>query len=367
VSARAAAVHDALRHALARLPDLLGPGHRVVVGYSGGQDSTCLLHALTRLELDVRAVHVDHGLRPESADQAPRIAEIAQGFGVPCQVRRVDVPAYQAITGWGVQQAARTARYQALAASVAETQADVLLVAHTADDQAETLLLNLLRGTGVKGLGGMRLLDSLDVARLGPPALAGAQLAAPLSVARPLLRVERATTLAYCQDLRLPRVEDPSNLSRAYTRNRVRMDLLPLLERFNPAIRGVLARTADLAAEDDEALDSLARMVLADLARRVDADTLEVDLDRWAERPRGLRRRLLRLGLAELLGDMVDIPDAPIEDALDLLQSARGPRSYHLPGGVELAMASPRFVLRLHARAQAPKRAKSWGAEAPGV
>jgi tRNA(Ile)-lysidine synthase len=182
-----------------------------------------------------------------------------------------------------------------------------------------------------------------------------------------LLRVSRATTLAYCRELGLDHVEDPSNLSGAYTRNRVRLELLPLLERFNPGVRGILARTADLAAEDEQALDDLAHAQFAELASRADPDGLEVPLDAWRQQPRALRRRVLRLGLASLLGGLVDVPDAPIEDALDLLDSAAAPRSYHLPGGVELSLQPGRFVLRLHGQAQAPRRTKSWGTAPPRV
>jgi tRNA(Ile)-lysidine synthase len=357
------AVADALRHASARLPDLLAPGHTLLVAYSGGQDSTCLLHALAHRGLEVVAAHVDHGLRPESADQARQVVEIARGFGVACEVRRIDLSAYRALTGWGIQQAARAARYQVLAGLLAELNARALLVAHTADDQAETVLLNLLRGTGLKGLAGMRLDERLDAAQLGPLLVE----APPMRVARPLLRVSRATTLAYCQELGLARVEDASNQSGAYTRNRVRLELLPVLERFNPGVRALLARTADLVAEDDHTLDDLAHTRFADLARPA-ADSLEIDADAWRRQPRGLQRRLLRLGLARLLGGLLDVPDAPIEDALDLLDSAAAGRSYHLPGGVELSVeAGHRFVLRVQGRAQAPRRAKSWGKPPPRV
>jgi tRNA(Ile)-lysidine synthetase-like protein len=279
-------------------------------------------------------------------------------------VRRIDLPAYQARTGWGIQQAARAARYQVLASVVADCQARALLVAHTADDQAETVLLNLLRGAGLKGLAGMRLDERLDATRLGPPLVD----APPMRVARPLLRISRATTLAYCQELGLARVEDPSNESGAYTRNRVRLELLPLLERFNPAVRTLLARTADLVAEDEQALDGLAKARLAELATAVDPDALEIDRRAWRQQPRALQRRMLRLGLARLRpGGLVDVPDAPIEDALDLLDTTRGERAYHLPGGVELATRAQRFVLRLHARARPPKQPKSWGSGPPRV
>src|ERR687887_846516 len=107
------AIATALRHAAARLPDLLVPGRRLVVAYSGGQDSTCLLHALAERGLDVVAVHIDHSLRADSAAAAGRVTEIAASLHVPVRVARVDVPAYRAVAppGWSVQQAARAARY----------------------------------------------------------------------------------------------------------------------------------------------------------------------------------------------------------------------------------------------------------------
>ncbi len=201
-SARAE-VKRALRDVAARLSDLFRPDTRVVVAVSGGQDSTCLLHALSRLRdrPDLVAACIDHGLRPESASEAATVADRARALGISGLVRRVDVAAYREEHGpLALQHAARIVRYEALASVVAEVGAQAVLVGHTADDQAETVLLHLLRGTGLTGLSGMRLDDQLDPARLGPvPAeLLGQPLAAPLRVVRPLLRVPRATTLAYC-------------------------------------------------------------------------------------------------------------------------------------------------------------------------
>src|SRR5207249_1329542 len=152
------------------------------------------------------------------------------------EVVRVDVAAFRHKRS--LQDAARAARYQALAALVQQHEARALLVAHTLDDQAETVLLNLLRGASLRGLAGMRSDTALH------------NLPLDVRVARPLLKIDRATTQAYCAFFGQPVVEDPSNQSRAYTRNRVRLDLLPVLERFNPAVRSVLSRTAELAADD---------------------------------------------------------------------------------------------------------------------
>ena len=375
VSARDA-VQRQLRAAAARLPDLFEPGTRLVVGYSGGQDSTCLLHALTHatLALDSVAVHVDHALRPESADVARHVVACGHAMGVSVEIQRVDVPAYRrAVPGWSIQQAARAARYLALAAVAQKAQAAAVLVAHTADDQAETLLLNLLRGTGLAGLAGMSIDQTIDPRHLGPaqPELDSnvQQIAEPttLRLARPLLSIARATTAAYCSQFGLTLVEDPSNLSRTFTRNRVRLDLLPVLEQFNPAVRTVLARTADLAAEDVAVLDALVDELHARLARSVQPATIDYDLDRWRRQPRALQRRLLRRGIAVLVGGLVDVRAAPIDDALDLVQSATPGQTYHLPYGVELCVQADVFVLRLHGRARPRARQKTWDVEAPRV
>jgi tRNA(Ile)-lysidine synthase len=294
---------------------------------------------------------------------AQRVVQAAAALGVPCEVIRVDVPAYRkSISGWSVQQAARAARYQALASAVERQQAKALMVAHTADDQAETLLLNLLRGTGLAGLAAMRIDQTLELQRLGPPVPELGKGPEALRLARPLLSVTRGTTQAYCVQFGLQVVEDVSNQNRAYARNRVRLDLLPTLEQFNPAIRRVLARTADLAAEDVGALDALAADLHASLGQRG-----EYDLRRWRALPRALQRRQLRLGLQTLLGSLVDIPDAPIEDALDLLQSAQPRQTYHLPYGIELCVDTDAFHLRQEGRALRRRRRNTWEVEVPRV
>jgi tRNA(Ile)-lysidine synthase len=358
-------VRRALRTAAARLPEVFSRGSRVVVAFSGGQDSTCLLHAVANAHkgVEVVAAHVDHGLRAESAEDAQRIVQCAAEIGVECVVRRVDVGAYRkTLPAWSIQQAARAARYQALASVVAERDAAALLVAHTADDQAETLLLNLLRGTGLTGLSAMRLDETLELRRLGPPIPDVSHRPSHVRLARPLLRVSRATTLGYCAQFGLSIVEDASNQARAYTRNRVRLDMLPILEQINPAIRSVLARTADLAAEDDAALQA----VVAELESRLRRDQA-YELRLWRAQPRALQRRLLRRGIESLVGELVDVPDSPIEDALDLLQTAQPKQTYHLPHGVELCVGTDMFFLQRHGRARNRSVPNTWELEAPRV
>ena len=375
-----ATVKRALKAAAARLPELFAPGTRLVVGFSGGQDSSCLLHALSRSRtpLELVAAHVDHALRPDSAETAARVKQAAAAMGVGCEVRRVDVAAYRReLPAWSVQQAARAARYQVLARVAQEHKAAAVLVAHTADDQAETVMLNLLRGSGLGGLAGMPLDEDLEPRRFGPPlaelgVLGQAEDAQTedgprkphVQLARPLLRVSRATTLAYCAEAGLTVIEDASNQSRDFTRNRVRLDLLPALERYNPSIREVLARTADLAAEDLAALEAVVDGIYTSVAR-TNATEVEFELRVFQAQPRALQRRLLRRGLQTLLGDLVDVRAAPIEDALDVIRSARPASAYHLPHGVELCIGSETILLRLYGKARRPNRRNTRENEVP--
>jgi tRNA(Ile)-lysidine synthetase-like protein len=376
VRAREALARE-LRRAAVRLTDLFDAGRPIVVGYSGGQDSTALLHALAnrRPRPALVAVHVDHALRPDSAADAVRVVEAGAAMGVGVEVVRVDVAAYRAgLPGWSIQQAARAARYHALAHAAQMFGASAVLVAHTADDQAETVLLNLLRGAGLAGLSGMRLDETVDPQELGPVPAEWPSAGRAMRLARPLLRVSRSTTLAYCAELGLSVVEDASNQSRTYTRNRVRLDLLPALEAFNPAIRTVLARTADLAGDDVAALETMVDQVSAALSCPAPPDEVAYDLAQWRLQPRALQRRVLRRALHGLLGTLVDVRAAPIEDALDVLASATLATAYHLPYGVDLTIEADKalFRLRKHGQAMPPRRSlqrlsKTRGLEAPRV
>jgi tRNA(Ile)-lysidine synthetase-like protein len=345
-------VKRALRDVAARLPELLRADARVVIAVSGGQDSTCLLHALKRLRdgPDLVAAHVDHALRPESATDAATVAQRAEALGIPAVVRRVDVAAYRQEYGpLALQHAARIVRYEALATVVAEVGAQALLVGHTADDQAETVLLHVLRGTGLTGLSGMRLDDQLDPARLGPvPAeLAGQRLATPLRVVRPLLRVPRATTLAYCQEERLTLTPDPSNDTNRYARNRIRRDLLPYLEQYNPAIKRVLARTAELATDDEDALQVLTDERFSAFGQPLADGGFGYDRAAWCQLPRAIQRRLLRRTLLVLTGRLEDVRDAPIEDVLNVLSAGDARPHYDLPGGATLDATAHQLYIRL--------------------
>lgn len=221
---------------------LLDRGARVLVAISGGADSLALLHALRssgpELDLSLEAATVDHGLRPESGAEHERVEAYVRSLGIPCALLRLSLE-----PGASTQGRARDARYAALSAHATQRACSAIAVAHTLDDQAETVLERMLRGAGIRGLSGaLRRRED--------------------RVIRPMLDVSRAEVRAYLHDLGLsPLVEDPSNADPRFLRVRVRSKLLPGLAHEQPEIASMLARLADDAREHREIVETLAERV----------------------------------------------------------------------------------------------------------
>jgi tRNA(Ile)-lysidine synthase len=281
-----------LRGKVMGLDDVTGP---VVVGCSGGADSLTLLAVACERGLEPIAVHVDHGLRPSSTEEGERVAAAATMLGARAESRRVDVGA-----GPNLEARAREARYEALTDATDAHGASVLLVGHTADDQAETVLLALLRGSGSAGLAGM-------------PVRRG-------RLVRPLLAFRRAETEACCAALGLDPVRDPMNDDRAHRRAWIRHEVLPLLE--SGAARDlvpVLVRQADVLREESGYLDALARAAWPPGSHHAPSAAL-------ARLPRALARRAVRCWLGA--------PPPSLEEVERVLTVARGEtRATELAGG----------------------------------
>jgi tRNA(Ile)-lysidine synthase len=255
-----------------------GAGDSVCVAYSGGLDSHVLLHALSGLRaatgLTLRAVHVDHGLHPQSAAWAEHCRRVCAALDVVCRVERVQV----ARDGDGLEAAARRARYAALAAGLGA--GETLFTAHQRDDQAETLLLQLFRGAGVQGLKAMPASQAFGAGRL----------------VRPLLDYSRASLLAYARAQGLRWIDDSSNVDTALTRNYLRHRVLPDVRARWPGVDAALARTARHAAEAAALLDALAETDLAACRHpAICAEGLSVPALRALDPAR--RRNLLRYWL----------------------------------------------------------------------
>lgn len=319
------------------------PGHSVVVACSGGPDSVCLLHALHRLRrlLRIRLVvfHFDHRLREGSERDAAYVRGQASKLETPFVLREADDGPEP---GESVEAWARLARYAALSQVVLDSRADAAALAHTVDDQAETVLLGLVRGGGVEAVAGM------------PPS--GAVPPIGVRCVRPLIETTRAEVEAFNRSLRLRPRRDPMNRDPRFLRNRVRHEVLPVLEdRLDRNVRATLARTAENVRADAEYLE----MVASDAARQAVAIVgEEVRIDAAAldalPPPIGVRvaRQALRLAGA-LAGDWdPDVSSPHLRAILDLARGRPG-RRFDLPGGLMAVRA--RGYVRIP-RVSAPRR-----------
>jgi tRNA(Ile)-lysidine synthase len=314
---------------LAVRPALTADPTPVLVACSGGADSLALAAAVAfeapRAGVPAGAVTVDHGLQPGSAGQAERTADLLRGLGLsPVRVLRADVGA-----DGGPEGAARAARYAALTAAAGGAR---VALGHTLDDQAETVLLGLGRGSGPRSVAGMV-----------PERTAGG-----VRWWRPLLGVRRATTRQACADQGLPVWDDPWNADPAYTRSRLRAEVLPLLEEvLGGGVAPALARTAELLRADLDALDGLAAAELPRLCAPGGLDARGA-----AALPSALRTRVLRAWLRA--GGVPDLQAVHLAAVDALLTRWHGQGPVGLPGGASAARVSGRLVLRPPAPAVPP-------------
>lgn len=293
----------------------------LVVGVSGGADSLALLHALAQLwpRAQLAAAHLDHQLRPESAADADFVAETAVSFQVPFFSQQIDVASLAQAEKRSLEAAARVARYRFLAAVAADLNAAAVLTAHHADDQAETVLLHLIRGSGLIGLRGMQPASPLptDPERL---------------LLRPFLPIPRAAITAYCEEHNLQPRHDASNDDPAFLRNRVRHELLPLLADYNPAVRQRLTDLAAIVAADVDNLMAQTDAAWDELVSAQSETAVSLNRAAWQALPLSLRRLTLRRAAAALPGTADPPSFAVVEQMRALAEAPASGAQVTLPG-----------------------------------
>jgi tRNA(Ile)-lysidine synthase len=323
---------DAARAAIHRHAMLAG-GETVLVAVSGGADSVALLHILTQLAAELRlrlhVMHVDHGLRPDAAGDAEFVRGLAARLALPVDVARVTVAREASL-----EAAARAARYAALETHADRVGAQRIALGHTADDQAETVLMRMLGGAGVRGLAGI-------------PAVRG-------RIIRPLLEASRADVLAALQAAGLPWREDPSNRDPKFLRNRIRHDVLPLLgASYSPDVVTTLNRVSRLCRETVDAIERVARRELDRLGSPSDG-AIVLPHAALAELPRQLAAEVLRQAAARLGGH------APLRAwahrGLARVLAAPPPRRPFRLGGVTVEVSSGQLRLGRAAPRALPSR-----------
>lgn len=302
----------------AHLNDCL-PGDVVIVACSGGADSLALAYALAKeaekLALQVIGVSIDHQLQSESGEQARKVERQLESMGIPTEIIQVSVEVTD-----GMEASARRVRYQALDAAAQSLNAVKIFLGHTRDDQAETVLLGLARGSGTRSLSGMAPIMGKYV--------------------RPLLGITRQVTEAACAEVRLLPWEDPHNLDRQYLRVRVRLDALPALERsMGPGVAAALARSAGLLRDDADALDGWAAREFSQL----DPQAMEVAV--LADLPRAVRTRLIRSAIYACGAPAGSVKADHVAAVESLVTAWHGQGEVSLPGGVKAGRISGRLSL----------------------
>lgn len=329
---------------------LLSPGDAVVVGVSGGPDSLCLLHLLLRLseEYDLRlhVAHLNHQLRGAEADaDAAFVTRLATEWGLPATIESRDVPALAQERKLAIEEAARQARYGFLGRVARAVGARKIAVGHNADDQVETVCMHWLRGSGLAGLRGMQAVSRLEELRLDGEDVEPGGTEDELRLIRPLLEVPRVDIEAYCAAHGLQPRFDRSNLDTTYYRNRLRHELLPFLETFNPGIRQVLLRSSSIIAEDYAYLREQAAKAWAEIVLQETDEAITFDLARWRALPLSLQRSILREAIHRLRRSLRNINWVHIENAVQVLQKGNTGMAVTLPQGLEVTLGYDRFAV----------------------
>jgi tRNA(Ile)-lysidine synthase len=338
------------------------PGDTIVVGVSGGPDSLALLYLFVSvreaLDLRLHAAHLNHGIRGTESDaDAEFVRETAAAWEVSCTIEWEDVPAIAAARKLALEEAARQARYTMLARVAGQVGAELVAVGHNADDQAETVLMHLLRGAGLAGLRGMLPRTPLSAYHLLEP------VETDVTLIRPLLDVPRAEIEAYCADHDLTPRFDRSNLDTTYFRNRLRHEVMPLLETLIPNVRTRLGRMASVLAADYACL----QRQVGEAWERVcisESDTaIALDLASWRALPLALQRALVRQAAWRLRATLRDVSFIHIDNAVRVAQ--QGPTGAQATLLAGLLMRVGYDSLTISVEGEAPQE-PDWPLLAPG-
>jgi len=299
---------------------MLKGGERVLVGLSGGPDSVSLLHILNELReewrLSLYALYVDHGLRPgKTPYEIDFCAELTERLKVPFGVKKVDVREFSDKENLGIQEAARHLRYLAFEEHAFQIEADRIATGHNADDQAETLVMRLLRGSGPKGLSGIPPVRGMFI--------------------RPLIMVKRSEIEKYLDERGIGFVIDTSNLKQDYLRNRLRHEVMPILKKYNPDLTGTLCRTANILREENEYMEIAVTKSLMRLISRKTDDKIELFISPLENMEKVILRRALIRAIEETRG-LRGVGLEHIEEIISLIKTGSSGSRIYLPGGLRV-------------------------------
>lgn len=319
---------------------MAAPGEAILAAVSGGPDSMVMLDLLSGLTadlgIDLGVAHIDHNLRgDESRADADFVAEVTAAYNLPYHCARIDPAFFRDLRGTSLEEAARRQRYGLLEAIAGRHGYDRIAVGHNANDNAESVLLFLLRGSGPGGLGGIR------------PTIADRLI-------RPLIDLKRAEIERYIRQVGIRFVSDRSNRDLEFVRNRIRHRLLPLVQReFNPAVIDGLNRLATIARDEEVWLRPLISRHFAAAVVSKSSRRLDLSIHALQAMPRALQRRVLRMGLEEIQGNLRRVGFNHVEAVRSLCEKPEDEGSLHLPGNIRVR--SGNTILTIDRGAVRPK------------
>ena len=325
---------------------------RLLIGVSGGPDSLALLHALTQLQtfdLEIHVAHLNHCLRgDESRADAQFVADFAQTLHLPCYQAEFEVADYARTYRLSLEAAARAVRYAFFASLMTTHQLGLLLVAHQADDQAETVLLHLLRGSGPHGLTGIPALAAFPLPTTPPAFEYDPDFMREAKVGRPLLNLWRPEIEAYCTTHNLQPRFDRSNSDTAYLRNRVRLELLPLIEReYKPGFKQNLVRLASILQTDEQFLDEQTTQAFAQMTTVQDFTdfTIAFELTAFRASHPALQARVLRQAYLKLNGSLENLAAVHLDLTRQVAQTDSLAWTLELPSGIVARKTAHHLIL----------------------
>jgi len=312
----------AVRNAVRTWLEKYEAGDTVLVAVSGGADSLAVAHALAveaeKLAISVLGVTIDHQLQAASSSQAQKVADQLSQFGLSCVIKKVIINIKE-----GLEASARKARYEAINEVAHKENVVAVFLGHTKDDQAETVLLGLARGSGTRSLSGMAHQNGIYV--------------------RPLLEITRNQTEEFCNEVGLDYWNDPHNQDLQFARVRVRTEALPVLEKtIGPGISDALARSAHLLRDDADALDNWAQQEVIHL------DLHDLDCAHLETLPRAIRTRILRAAIYAAGAPSGSVSADHVSAVEGLISAWNGQGALNLPGGVKVERISGRLSLSPH-------------------
>lgn len=312
----------------------------VLLGFSGGPDSVCLLSLLLASGVPVIAAHLDHSLRPNSAYESTQVEKICAKLGVRCVVSKVDVREYAINHRLSIEEAAREMRYEFLFTTAAAEGSQAVLTGHHADDQVETVLMHLLRGSGLSGLAGMRMV------------LLPNPWSKIIPLVRPLLKTSKEEIDRLLLEVPIRPILDDSNLAAEFFRNRIRHELIPILETYNPQIRERLSKTAEVVSLEDNLMLELTEAAWESALLERGSGYLVFDRKAVTALRPAILRRLLRRALSTINASLKDIDFSLIARASHFCFSPSRTNHLDLAAGIEMFYyLKDRLVIALKADA----------------